>query len=743
MGQPKPVDLDDDFENVFADELEPGHELMQGQYIIESFLNAGGFGITYRAKDSLDRPVVIKECFPGSFCRRTTTSVQPRSRAHKRELSSIVGLFVQEARSLARLNHPNIVGVHQVFEENNTAYMALDFVEGRDLLDRIENPDDMLEPDQIEAMLKKLLNAVGFIHDQGILHRDISPDNVLLKPDLEPILIDFGAAREEASQQSRVLSALRVVKDGYSPQEFYISGSEQGPFSDLYALGATFYHLITGELPANSQARLAAVAGGDADPYQPVADRMPAYSERFLKGIDKSLEILPKDRIESAEKWLALLDGSADFNTDALAGGAKTAARGTKGKSSKKPLLLASVALMVPFAGFVIMSSGKSPEAVVETPVSAPAPAAEEAAPEVVAAEPAPEVNAVAAALALQAAAAAAAAEAQASAAEAVSEPAVVEEAAPVVSAPEETPALDAITAPAGTQKEISATTGVADGPALYSVAQRYGFGPANAQAEPVETADVTSLVAPDASFSPQVGLEFALRPQLRPEIEAIPSQIVPQADADVTLPTLAAQPFVEATSEAPPVVDEATAALPVPRVDPALLEVFELSKVLSGWTVELPAEVTAAESSLYSVNGVDVASQQDLDSLMSKRFAAPVEATLEVDVLSGATRDDAQVQTITAPVLQRTLFLNGLFFETRFVEGAWQTEVIAAPQNRGIEYRAGDIIVGDLATGTPFNKRTSLPELLKQAVAQNRDVVTLAVRREGQVLTLDLQTPN
>ena len=122
----------------FVDELKPGTKLMLGQYTIEDFLAAGGFGITYLAKDSLDRRVVIKECFPGSFCRRQNHSVTPRSRAHQNELKSIVRMFSQEAMSLAKANHPNIVGVHQVFEENNTAYMALDYVHGRDLLEILQ-----------------------------------------------------------------------------------------------------------------------------------------------------------------------------------------------------------------------------------------------------------------------------------------------------------------------------------------------------------------------------------------------------------------------------------------------------------------------------------------------------------------------------------------------------------------------------------------------------------------------------
>ena len=193
------------------------------------FLNAGGFGITYRAKDSLDRKVVIKECFPGAFCRRSRYIVQARSRAHQNEFAGIVRLFVEEARSLSKLVHPNIVGVHQVFEENDTAYMALDFVEGRDLLEILEDPDTDLPPALIVEILRDMLGAIGFVHAEGMLHRDISPDNILVSDDLKPVLIDFGAARQQAKAQGKVMSALRVVKDGYSPQEFYITGAEQGP----------------------------------------------------------------------------------------------------------------------------------------------------------------------------------------------------------------------------------------------------------------------------------------------------------------------------------------------------------------------------------------------------------------------------------------------------------------------------------------------------------------------------------
>jgi len=286
MGNAQLKEFDDGDGEDFVDELKPGTKLMHGQYEIVSFLNAGGFGITYLAKDSLDRKIVIKECFPGAFCRRSRTIVQARSRAHQTELKSIVRLFIQEARSLAKMDHPNIVGVHQVFEDNDTAYMALDFVEGRDLLDTLEDPNHGLSPAQIKSILTDVLGAVGFIHDQEILHRDISPDNILIDSNMRPVLIDFGAAREQATKQSRVLSALRVVKDGYSPQEFYIAGSDQNPSSDLYALGASFYHLIANETPPNSQARLAAVASGEADPYVALVDKAKGYDRNFLSAID-------------------------------------------------------------------------------------------------------------------------------------------------------------------------------------------------------------------------------------------------------------------------------------------------------------------------------------------------------------------------------------------------------------------------------------------------------------------------
>jgi tRNA A-37 threonylcarbamoyl transferase component Bud32 len=304
----------------FADELKAGTKLLFGQFEILSFLNAGGFGITYVAQDSLQRRVVVKECFPSAFCRRTDNLVTARSRQRQDEFRSIVALFLQEALNLSKLNHPNIVKVHQVFQDNETAYMAMDLVDGPDLLETVEGTAPRLSPDEIVQTLTKILDALGYVHAQGFLHRDISPDNILLdRATGEPVLIDFGAARKDVTRKSRAVSGLRVVKDGYSPQEFYISGSKQAPCSDLYALAATFCHLISGTAPRTSQERLSAIANREGDPQPPLVGRVKGYPKAFLAAIDKAMSIFPKDRLQSAAEWQAMLRGTAEDATPVAA----------------------------------------------------------------------------------------------------------------------------------------------------------------------------------------------------------------------------------------------------------------------------------------------------------------------------------------------------------------------------------------------------------------------------------------
>ncbi len=296
--------------------LPPGTTLLLGQYTINGYLNCGGFGITYRAHDSLGREVVIKECFPSELAYRNDKSMGARSPKYKEELDSIVQHFVKEAHRLASARHDNIVHVHQIFEENDTAYMPMDYVDGPDLLDIMESDPDQLGPPEVERLVRKLLGAIEFVHELGLLHRDISPDNILIDKTGEPILIDFGSAREYAAQATKRFTRLKFVKDGYSPQEFYIAGSEQGTWSDLYSFAASMYHVITGAPPEDGQKRLAALAAKQPDPYVPLAGHVSGYSVRFLKAIDKALETLPENRIQTAREWLDLITPKTTQSTD-------------------------------------------------------------------------------------------------------------------------------------------------------------------------------------------------------------------------------------------------------------------------------------------------------------------------------------------------------------------------------------------------------------------------------------------
>lgn len=290
-----------------AQYLPAGTSLLIDQYTISRHLKCGGFGVTYLATDSLGRDVVIKECFPEKLAYRSGHWVLSRTPRDETELSSIVRSFVEEAHRLADVRHDGIVRVHQVFEENGTAYMAMDHVDGPDLLDMLEVGSSRPGPDDICRIARGMLQAIAFIHSAGILHRDISPDNILIGSSGAPVLIDFGAARHGTPEAGRPTPRIRFVKDGYSPPEFYVPGEEQGTFSDLYAFAATLHHVITGAVPADGKSRRLALEAGKPDPRQPLSGRFDGYPPGFLEAIDKALAIPPSERIQTAIEWMALL----------------------------------------------------------------------------------------------------------------------------------------------------------------------------------------------------------------------------------------------------------------------------------------------------------------------------------------------------------------------------------------------------------------------------------------------------
>ena len=299
-----------------SDDLSPGQTLLHGQYKIEQHLIGGGFGMTYLARDSLDRVVVVKECFPSTICRRVNGEVRPHKAEFQQQFQKVIRSFLREALRMAKFDHPNIVKIHQVFQENNTAYIAMDFVDGMDLLTMLEIEPERMTDELIESLLRETLSALIYLHGTGMLHRDISPDNLLVDTNDKLTMIDFGAASDEKARQTRALSHIMAVKDGYSPHEFYYTDGDQKPSSDIYSVGATFYHLITGNAPPDCQKRVAALTSDMPDPYCPLATGNWAFDEAFLSAIDKALSVAQKDRFQSAQEWLDSLEQAATSDTE-------------------------------------------------------------------------------------------------------------------------------------------------------------------------------------------------------------------------------------------------------------------------------------------------------------------------------------------------------------------------------------------------------------------------------------------
>ncbi|WP_295556075.1 serine/threonine-protein kinase [uncultured Hyphomicrobium sp.] len=282
--------------------LKNGTELV-GDYRIERVLGAGGFGITYLAEEvALDRSVTIKEYFPSDFAARTSTAdAAPRSQDCASDYRWGLDRFIEEAQTLARFSHPNIVRVYRYFKANNTAYMVLHFEEGQSLKSWLKGLGRAPRQKELDAIVAPLLDALELIHKQDFLHRDIAPDNIIIRKDGSPVLIDFGSARGEIVAHSKTVSAL--VKPGYSPYEQYAETSrQQGPWTDIYALAATLYHAVTGKRPADSPSRM---VKDDLIPARDAA--LSAYRAGFLKAIDHALTLQIEQRPQSIAAWRGAL----------------------------------------------------------------------------------------------------------------------------------------------------------------------------------------------------------------------------------------------------------------------------------------------------------------------------------------------------------------------------------------------------------------------------------------------------
>jgi serine/threonine protein kinase len=278
--------------------LAPGTELV-GDFRIDRVLGAGGFGITYLADEiALARSVTIKEYFPSDFAARAKDQgAVPRSSDCAGDYKWGLDRFIEEAQTLARFDHRNICRVYRYFRANNTGYMVLHFEEGSSLKGWLKGLGRAPRQAEIDNIVGPLLDALEVIHKADFLHRDIAPDNIMLRRDGSPVLIDFGSARGDIASHSRTVSAL--VKPGYSPYEQYAEkGSQQGPWTDIYAFAATIYHAITGQRPPDSPSRVV------KDEYVPAKDAVSAlYRPRFLAAIDRGMSLDIERRPKSIIEW--------------------------------------------------------------------------------------------------------------------------------------------------------------------------------------------------------------------------------------------------------------------------------------------------------------------------------------------------------------------------------------------------------------------------------------------------------
>jgi parallel beta-helix repeat protein len=273
--------------------LPAGYKLEE--YRILETLGRGGFGITYLAEDTRMRvKVAIKELFPDEFAARAQGEmVVPRRQSDIADFAWAKDRFDKEAATLIRLTHPNIVRVFRLFEKNNTAYIVMEYVAGKNFKDWIRD-----HPQPAEAALRDvlfpLLDGLEYVHRQGFLHRDISPENVRFTEDDRPLLVDFGNARALKGAHKTV-----VIKHGFSPIEQYQTAGVQEPYTDIYALAGVMIYALTGETPP-----LALDRSNQRDPHQPLVQRFRGqYSDAFLKALDWGFAIKPKERPQTVADW--------------------------------------------------------------------------------------------------------------------------------------------------------------------------------------------------------------------------------------------------------------------------------------------------------------------------------------------------------------------------------------------------------------------------------------------------------
>ena len=307
--------------------LPPG-TLLNGRYMLGKVLGVGGFGITYLGYDlTLDIKVAIKEYMPSSIATRNSDryNVTLTGRTEDDYRQGMEN-FLEEAKILAKLqNTPNIVSVQNYFKENNTAYFVMEYIDGMSLKDYLADQGGKIPYVQALAILEPIMEALVQVHALNLLHRDISPDNIYITSRGESRLLDFGAARFALGDGKSVSV---ILKHGYAPEEQYSSHGNQGPWTDVYAMGATFYRCITGMLPPDSVERIR------VDALKAPSELGIIIPRHIEQAILKALAVKTEDRFPNMGALLRALRGEVPVREQVVAGVSKRAQDPALGQSS-------------------------------------------------------------------------------------------------------------------------------------------------------------------------------------------------------------------------------------------------------------------------------------------------------------------------------------------------------------------------------------------------------------------------
>lgn len=323
--------------------LPPGYQL--AEYTIESVLGHGGFGVTYLAIDvQLGTEVAIKEYLPHDFAhRKGGTDIIPDSDG-RTVMTYQCGLqeFLTEGQSLARFKHPNIVRVLRFIEANGTAYMVMEYEKGESLAQYLKQNGPKLDQAALLRIFLPIMNGLNAVHEAGMLHLDIKPENIYLREDSSnPMLIDFGSARQALVGPGH--SQVVALTPGYAPVEQYPDSGKPGPWTDVYAIGASLHRCISGKRPMPSTERQQALSKNQPDPL-PAAKAVGegAYPPYVLDCIDWALRINPTDRPQTARELQDALMGKGRTGKTATAAAASFQTRRPTKKTVSRPVVISN-----------------------------------------------------------------------------------------------------------------------------------------------------------------------------------------------------------------------------------------------------------------------------------------------------------------------------------------------------------------------------------------------------------------